>query len=90
MGIGSIGSLAISVFIHLVSVSIYCKSRCDDRNRVGGTCPFRKESPSEPTKTLCEQKAAQTDSLAIEEMSVLVSNLPGKWSTPERAMEVLR
>ena len=28
--------LAISVFIHLVSVSIYCKSRRDDRNRVGG------------------------------------------------------
>jgi hypothetical protein len=36
--------------------------------------------PPEPTKSLSEQKAAQTDSLAIEELSGFVSNLPGKRS----------
>jgi hypothetical protein len=36
--------------------------------------------PPEPTKSLSEQKAAQTDSLAIEELSGFVSNLSLKRS----------
>ena len=47
---------------------------------IPSTCQFCKEYPSEPTKTLCEQKAARTDSLAIEEMIVLVSSHPPKRS----------
>jgi hypothetical protein len=41
---------------------------------------FVTNPPPEPTKSLSEQKAAQTDSLAIEELSGFVSNLSLKRS----------